>query len=98
LRICALNLGASVALLLDGAGQLPTDCGWHGDFDINVFLALLGYEMSVANVVVHLSRDEAAFDLHFRLAKFLTRRRLVQRMLQCPPPRLPQILAVPIAC
>ncbi|MCI0475134.1 MAG: hypothetical protein L0Y55_02705 [Anaerolineales bacterium] len=60
-----LDLGAVVALLLDDSGQLLTDCGWHGDFDINAFLALVGNEMSAANAVVHLLRDDAAFDLHF---------------------------------
>ena len=65
LETLRVDLGASVALLLDAAGQLLTDCGWHGDFDINVFLALLGNEMSAANVVAHLLRDEAAFDLHY---------------------------------
>jgi hypothetical protein len=60
-----LDLGAVVALLLDDSGQLLTDCGWHGDFDINAFLALVGNEMSAANAVVDLLRDDAAFDLHF---------------------------------
>jgi hypothetical protein len=52
-------------MLHDVSGQLLTDCGWHGDFDINVFLALLGNQLSAANAVVHLLRDEAAFDLHY---------------------------------
>jgi len=60
-----LDLGAVVALLLDDSGQLLTDCGWRGDFDINAFLALIGNEMSAANAVVDLLRDDAAFDLHF---------------------------------
>jgi hypothetical protein len=60
-----LDLGAVVALLLDDSGQLLTDCGWHGDFDINALLALIGNEMSAANAVVDLLRDDAAFDLHF---------------------------------
>lgn len=60
-----LDLGAVVALLLDDSGQLLTDCGWRGDFDIEAFLALLSNEMSAANAVVHLLRDDAAFDLHF---------------------------------
>ena len=60
-----LDLGAVVALLLDDSGQLLTDCGWRGDFDIEAFLALISNEMSAANAVVHLLRDDAAFDLHF---------------------------------
>jgi hypothetical protein len=60
-----VDLGASVAMLLDESGQLLTDCGWHGDFDLNTFLALVGNEMSAANAVVHLLRDDAAFDLHY---------------------------------
>lgn len=60
-----LDLGAVVALLMDDAGELLTDCGWHGDFDMNAFLALVSNEMSAANAVVHLLRDDAAFDLHY---------------------------------
>ncbi|MCX7840077.1 MAG: hypothetical protein N2559_11570, partial [Anaerolineae bacterium] len=60
-----LDLGAVVALLMDDAGELLTDCGWRGDFDINAFLALVSNEMSAANAVVHLLRDDAAFDLHY---------------------------------
>lgn len=60
-----VDLGASVAILLDESGQLLTDCGWRGDFDLDTFLALVGNEMSAANAVVHLLRDEAAFDLHY---------------------------------
>lgn len=60
-----LDLGAVVALLLDDSGRLLTDCGWRGDFDIEAFLALVSNEMSAANAVVHLLRDDAAFDLHF---------------------------------
>ncbi len=64
-EILRVDLGASVAMLHDVSGQLLTDCGWHGDFDINTFLALLGNQLSASNAVVHLLRDEAAFDLHY---------------------------------
>ena len=65
LETLRVDLGASVAMLHDVSGQLLTDCGWHGDFDINMFLALLGNQLSASNAVVHLLRDEAAFDLHY---------------------------------
>ena len=64
-EILRVDLGASVAMLHDVSGQLLTDCGWHGDFDINMFLALLGNQLSASNAVVHLLRDEGAFDLHY---------------------------------
>jgi hypothetical protein len=60
-----VDLGAVVAMLMDDAGELLMDCGWRGDFDINAFLALVSNEMSAANAVVHLLRDDAAFDLHY---------------------------------
>ncbi|MEW5717368.1 MAG: hypothetical protein AB1817_01955 [Chloroflexota bacterium] len=64
-ELLRVDLGASVGMLHDVSGQLLTDCGWHGDFDINTFLALLGNQLSASNAVVHLLRDEAAFDLHY---------------------------------
>jgi hypothetical protein len=60
-----VDLGASVAMLLDASGQLLTDCGWRGDFDIDVFIALLGNQMAASNAVAHLLRDHGAFDLHY---------------------------------
>lgn len=58
------DLGASGAMLLDQAGHLLVECGTHGDFDPNTFLALLGNAMSASNAVIHLLRDTSAFDLH----------------------------------
>lgn len=60
-----IDLGASGALLSDESGQLLVECGRLRGLDINAFLALLGNAMSATNAVVHLLRDEAAFDLHF---------------------------------
>ncbi len=59
------DLGASGIILLDQSGQLMAESGRHGDLDINTFLALLANAMSASNEVVHMLRDEAAFDLHF---------------------------------
>jgi len=58
------DLGASGAMLVDQAGHLLVECGTHGDFDPNTFLALLGNAMSASNAVIHLLRDTSAFDLH----------------------------------
>lgn len=60
-----VDLGAAGAILFDESGQLLTECGEHGDLDVTTFLSLLGNAMSASNAVIHLLRDEAAFDLHF---------------------------------
>jgi hypothetical protein len=60
-----VDLGASGALLLDQSGQLLVESGHHADLDLQSFLALLGNAMSAMNAVVHLLKDEGAFDLHF---------------------------------
>lgn len=60
-----IDLGASAAMLIDQAGQLLVECGRRGDSNLGSFLALLGSAMSAANEVVHVLRDEAAFDLHY---------------------------------
>jgi len=60
-----VDLGAAGAILFDQSGQLLTECGDHGDLDVTTFLSLLGNAMSASNAVIHLLRDEAAFDLHF---------------------------------
>ncbi len=60
-----VDLGASGAILLDQTGELLVESGHHADLDVNAFLALLGNAMSAMNAVVHLLKDEGAFDLHF---------------------------------
>lgn len=60
-----VDLGASGAILLDQTGELLVESGHHADLDINAFLTLLGNAMSAMNAVVHLLKDEGAFDLHF---------------------------------
>ena len=60
-----VDLGAAGVILFDQSGQLLTECGEHGDLDVATFLSLLGNAMSASNEVIHLLRDEAAFDLHF---------------------------------
>lgn len=60
-----VDLGASGALMLDDSGQLLAECGRLRGFDRNSFLALVGNAMSASNAVVHLLRDETAFDLHY---------------------------------
>lgn len=64
LETLRVDLGASGVILFDQSGQLLSECGSHGALDINVFLSLLGNAMVASNEVVHLLRDEAAFDLH----------------------------------
>ncbi len=60
-----VDLGASGAILLDQTGELLVESGHHADLDVNAFLTLLGNAMSAMNAVVHLLKDEGAFDLHF---------------------------------
>lgn len=60
-----VDLGASGVLLLDESGQLLAECGRLRGFDLNTFLALLGNAMSATNAVVHLLKDDTAFDLHY---------------------------------
>ena len=60
-----VDLGASGAILLDQTGELLVESGHHADLDINTFLTLLGNAMSAMNAVVHMLKDEGAFDLHF---------------------------------
>lgn len=58
------DLGASGAMLLDDTGHLIVECGKHGDYDVDTFLAMLGNAMSASNAVIHMLRDKSAFDLH----------------------------------
>ncbi|MBI5035663.1 MAG: hypothetical protein HZB51_34655 [Chloroflexi bacterium] len=60
-----VDLGASGAILLDQTGELLVESGHHADLELNTFLTLLGNAMSAMNAVVHLLKDEGAFDLHF---------------------------------
>lgn len=65
IEILRRDLGATGAMVFDGSGRLLIEGGHHPDLDPATFLALLGNAMSAANAVVHLLRDEGAFDLHF---------------------------------
>lgn len=64
LEMLRRDLGASGAMLLDNYGHLIVECGKHGSYDVNTFLALLGNAMTASNAVNRMLHDKTAFDLH----------------------------------
>jgi predicted regulator of Ras-like GTPase activity (Roadblock/LC7/MglB family) len=69
LEMLRRDLGASGAMLFDEEGHLLVECGQHGNYDVNTFLAMLGNAMSASNSVIHMLRDTSAFDLHIHEGK-----------------------------
>ncbi len=59
-----VDLGALGILVLDQSGQLVTECGQHGNFDIDAFLALTGNAMAAVNEVTLMLGEEDAFNLN----------------------------------
>ncbi len=69
LEMLRRDLGASGAMLFDEEGHLLVECGQHGNYDVNTFLAMLANAMSASNSVIHMLRDTSAFDLHIHEGK-----------------------------
>lgn len=55
--------------LFDQSGQLLTETGQTGEFDVTAFRALLGNTMSAASEVSRILHDDETFDLHFHEGK-----------------------------
>ncbi len=64
-----VDLGALGILVLDQSGQLITECGRRGDFDVDAFLALTGNAMAAVNEVTQMLGEEDAFDLNLHQGK-----------------------------